>query len=61
MTCILARLFYYFDMSLAADSVQWGKAMKAYMFWVKPPLMVNFRLANHLKEDERILARLRAA
>lgn len=61
MTCIVARLFYYFDMSLAPDSAQWGKGVNAYVFWVKPPLNVSLRLASHLKEDEKGLARLLAS
>ncbi|PSR86991.1 putative benzoate 4-monooxygenase cytochrome P450, partial [Coniella lustricola] len=60
MMSALARLFYYFDMSLTPDSSQWGKGRNAYFFWVKPPLNVNLKLSSRLQEDEKGLAKLLA-
>lgn len=60
MTSILARLVYNFDMSLAKESVGWGIGMKARMFWLKPPLLVNFKLADHVENDGTRLEKLQS-
>lgn len=51
MRCVLAKMFFVYDMELLDKELNWDKQNKSIVLWRKPPTKVRYTKREGLRMD----------